>query len=161
MLACSYEVLIHALLKTWSPSGPKLAAPELVAFIQNSLDNLPSTSSEPEGQSTSTILLGDLLVDLIWAVDAQLSEFIPDAKLPASAAKNIAKPGQSVKGNAEASDNKPEPTQEQLRAERLKANAESDRVTLADFTKRLLVRLVHETSSVSPLLKQFIEQESC
>ena len=101
----------------------------------------------------STLLLGDLLVDPIWAVDAQLSEFIPDAKLPTSAAKNIAKPGQSVKGNVEASDNKPEPTQEQLRAEKLKANAESDRVTLADFTKRLLVRLVHETSSASPLLK--------
>lgn len=136
ILASSYETLIHALLKTWNPSGPKLTSAELVAFIQNTLENLPSTSSAQDGHSANLALFGELLVNLIWAADTQLAEFIPDAKLSAPPARNAAKP--TTKDNIE-EDKKQEPTPEKTRAERLKLLAETDRNTLADLTKKLLV----------------------
>lgn len=161
ILASAYEVLIHALLKTWNPSSPRLGATELVAFVQSVLENLPSTSSASGGHSTSLSLLGDLLVDLIWAVDMQLSEFLPDAKQLGSTAKNTAKTG--AKDNIDFSDKKSELTPEQKRAEQLKAAAESDRTTLAELTRNLLVGHILKLSKLylAYTSNLFSEQESC
>ena len=72
-----YNTLVTASLQTWSPAK-HLSPQALVKFIQSLLDSLPSPSST---KSSHAVLFGELLVDLIWSIDAELDDVHQDAKI--------------------------------------------------------------------------------
>ena len=66
-----------ATLHTWSASKP-LSSQALVKFIHSVLESLPSPSST---KPSHAVVFGELLVDVIWAVDAELDDIQQDAKI--------------------------------------------------------------------------------
>jgi hypothetical protein len=79
VLTIAYNTLLSSALKTWSPKHT-LSPSAFVAFIQSVLEGLPSSSSNsPSSLNVSTF--GEVLVDIIWSVDAELEEIIAEAKV--------------------------------------------------------------------------------
>lgn len=94
------------------------------------LHALPSSSSQDGAttKSTQALALAELLVDLLWTVDARLDDIISDAKAIAAANQPD---GEVVKN---------QPSEFVVTALKLKENAEKDKEVLADVLRRLLVR---------------------
>lgn len=94
------------------------------------LESLPSPSST---RSPHAVVFGDLLVDLLWAIDAELDDIHQDTKLALANAEQ---------GNAPAVAEGTDATAVLARVAQAKENAESDKETLADIVKLLVVGLV-------------------
>lgn len=118
-LATAYHTLLLSMLNTWplkhtiSPSG-------FVAFVKSVLNGLPSSSSGPP-QVVS--VFGEHLVDMIWAVDAELDEFLGEAK------SMITNSGDNPAGKAALS-----------KAQKDQQNAENDKLIITNIVKQLVVR---------------------
>jgi THO complex subunit 2 len=70
------------MLKTWSPK-PALSPTTFVTFVQSVLSGLPSSSSSSPSPSHVTAF-GEILVDIIWSIDAELEEIVTEAKVALS-----------------------------------------------------------------------------
>ena len=127
LLSTAYQALVHSTLLTWS-SKSRMAPAVLVAFIQTVLNAMPS-SSTPTGKSTNTKLFGEILLDLIWTVDAQLDEILSDVRLL------LPVPGKEAERQGENPATFPPPKLTETRQ-----NAEKDKIVLAELVQRLLVR---------------------
>ena len=148
MLTTVYQTLLNSTLKTWSPNA-SLASDAFVDFVQSVLDRLPSSSAN--NHSSNVTLFGEILVDLFWATDAELEDILTDARNASAAAEQAAAQG-GESGQAD----KPAVNHADLVAGILKAkeNVESDKATLIDIIKRLLVSHGN-LSSISKLLRSF------
>lgn len=80
VLTTAYHTLLSSALRTWS-SKDALSADGFVAFVRSVLDALPSSSSTPGPDSSNTSLFGEILVDMVWSIDAELDEVLADAKV--------------------------------------------------------------------------------
>ncbi|KIK99679.1 hypothetical protein PAXRUDRAFT_822444 [Paxillus rubicundulus Ve08.2h10] len=120
-LTTAYNTLLSSALKTWSPST--LLTPQgFVTFIQSVLTSLPSSSTQ-SGRPPSNSLLGELLVDIVWSLDAKLDELIADAKAVMAASEQV-------------SDS--QKLRDLPKAAQIKLTAEQDKALLTDVVKRLL-----------------------
>ena len=148
MLTTVYQTLLNSTLKTWSPNA-SLTSDAFVDFVQSVLDRLPSSSAN--NHSSNVTLFGEILVDLFWATDAELEDILTDARNASAAAEQAAAQG-GESGQAD----KPAVHHADLVAGILKAkeNVESDKATLIDIIKRLLVSHGN-LSSISKLLRSF------
>ncbi|KAH7888047.1 transcription factor/nuclear export subunit protein 2-domain-containing protein [Phlebopus sp. FC_14] len=118
-LTTAYHTLLFSALRTWSPK-PLLTPQALVSFVQSVLLSLPSSSAQ-SGRSPSDNLFGELLVDIVWSVDAQLDELLADAKAAASELVPGPKPKDIPK------------------ASQMKQTVEQDKELLTDLVKRFLI----------------------
>jgi THO complex subunit 2 len=80
VLTTAYHTLLCSTLSTWSPEHP-LTADAFLAFVQSVLDGLPSSSSTSSSDSSNTALFGEIVVDMVWSIDAELDEILADAKV--------------------------------------------------------------------------------
>lgn len=78
VLTTACHTLLSSTLKTWSLKE-SVTTDEFVAFLQSVLEGLPSSSSS--NSSANAALFGDILVDVIWSIDAELDEVLFDAKV--------------------------------------------------------------------------------
>ena len=125
-LATAYQTLVHSVLQRWSASFTIRIDPNaLVAFIKSVLETLPSTSSAGSERSHDLVRFGELLVDLIWAVDSELDEIVMDAKALLSPEKK-----------AESGDHEAEKAQTAEHAQKM---SESDKDTLSLLLRNLVV----------------------
>ena len=117
---------LHAMLASW-PVEYKITVPSLVSFTQAVLNDLPSSSSALK--SKNLIKFGELLVDVVWAVDSELEEILADVKtLATTTASDTVGEARSL------------PSKEELEASaKVKTVAESDKEALASFITKLLV----------------------
>ena len=120
-LTTVYHALLAATLASWSPKNP-LSVDSLVAFIQSVVDHLPSSSSGTD-KNPNIAAFGEVLVDILWAIDAELEEVLGDAKNAASAAEQGELSPTTV-----------------AQAVKAKDNAEADKETMVTLIRRLLVR---------------------
>ena len=120
ILATSYHALLSAVFLTWSPEHP-LPSDTFGHFIQSTLQERPSSSHDAEPPLSDAQVLGELLIDVIWTVDAQLEEVLNDVK---SATQDQEAAPDS--GSASVKE---------------KENAEKDKQMLVKVVKDLLVRL--------------------
>jgi hypothetical protein len=111
------------MLSTWTPRHT-ISPSGFVAFIKSVLNGLPSSSSKPPVPSPMVSIFGEHLVDMIWAVDAELDEILGDAKTA------ITNCGESSAGHLAAA---------LSRAKKAKQNAENDKEILTQIVKQLLV----------------------
>lgn len=126
VLSTVYHTIITATLETWAP--PKsLSAQAVVNFVQSVLEGLPSPSS---AKSPHAIVFGEILVDLIWAIDSELDDIHQDAKLALANAEQ---------GNAPPVAEGDDATAVLARVAKAKQSAESDKQTLAETVKLLVV----------------------
>lgn len=132
-LTTAYHALLLSVLTTWQPKQNALNAQGLVAFIQSVLLALPSSSSARAGPPVQNIVFGEILVDVLWSTDAQLDEFLADAK-SALVSSEQAPGGQQVKDTP-----KKDTTDSAEHAARLRHFVEQDKETLSELVKRLLV----------------------
>lgn len=141
ILTTTYQALLTSTLKTW-PTNASLSLDTFVQFVQSVLERLPSSSAN--NQSSNATLFGELLVDLIWSLDAELEDVLSDARLAANAEQ-----GQSPTV-ADDKDDKAAAEHAARLAKIMKAkeNAESDKETLTIIVKKLLVR-GHDCSNCS------------
>jgi len=79
VLTTAYHALLCSTLSTWSPERP-LTADAFLAFVQSVLDGLPSSSSTSSSNSSNIALFGEIVVDMVWSIDAELDEILADAK---------------------------------------------------------------------------------
>ncbi|THH08122.1 hypothetical protein EW145_g2921 [Phellinidium pouzarii] len=134
VLATAYQTLLHAMLQTWtSPSYAWLNSETFVNFVEEVLLNLPSSSSASVERSRNLVLFGELLVDLIWAIDAELDEIVADARIVFGSS-----------GSVNVEENVKDSVQAKTKAETAKKMAESDKETLAELVKKLLVASIVE-----------------
>ncbi|KAG1857214.1 transcription factor/nuclear export subunit protein 2-domain-containing protein [Suillus tomentosus] len=131
-LTTAYHALLLSVLTTWQPKQSPLNAQGLVAFIQSVLLALPSSSSARAGPPVQSIVFGEILVDVLWSTDAQLDEFLSDAKSTLVNSEQ-ASGGQQVKD----SPNK-DTTDVAENAAQLRHSVEQDKETLSELVKRLL-----------------------
>lgn len=117
-----YYALLSSTLLSRSPSK-LLSSDALVAFIRSIVDHLPSSSAGSD-KSPSVNALGEILVDVIWSIDAELEDLIGDAKNAASAAEQGVLTPATV-----------------AQAVKAKDDAESDKATINTVVRRLLVRV--------------------
>ncbi|KAJ3723327.1 transcription factor/nuclear export subunit protein 2-domain-containing protein [Lentinula raphanica] len=120
VLETTYSTLISSTLNTWAPKQA-LSADALVTFIRSVLDNLPSTSSS--ATTSNAAIFGEHLIDLIWAMDVELDEFLADAKATVANYERL----NSDKTSAVIG-----------RAHKVQQNAETDKATMVTIAKRLL-----------------------
>jgi THO complex subunit 2 len=99
----------------------KLSAQQIGEFVQAVVNELPSSSTTEQTPQVATF--GELLIDMIWSVDADLEDEIFDAK-----AATATKAGEAD-GMAEYI----------AKAKEAQVAAESDRKVLAGLTKQLVV----------------------
>lgn len=126
VLSTVYHTLITATLQTWSP--PKNLGPQaLVDFIQAVLESLPSPSSS---KSPNAAAFGELVVDLIWTIDAELDDIQQDSKM------SLANAEQGKTTVAEGVDI----AVVLARIAQTKQKAEADKEALAGLLKVLVVR---------------------
>ncbi|KAI9000935.1 transcription factor/nuclear export subunit protein 2-domain-containing protein [Trametes punicea] len=118
-LTTIYHALISSTLLSW-PVKRSLSVDAVIAFVQSVLDRLPS-SSTPSEKSPNVVAFGEILVDVIWAIDSELEEIVGDAKNAANA--------------AEQGTMSPATVEQVVKA---KANAESDKSTIESIVRRLL-----------------------
>ncbi|KAJ7283481.1 transcription factor/nuclear export subunit protein 2-domain-containing protein [Mycena rebaudengoi] len=128
LLTTSYHTLILSILSTWSPKHT-ISATAFISFIQSVLNGLPSSSSKPPIPSPMVALFGEHLVDMIWAIDAELDEILVDAKT------TITNCGDSPAANSAAALSK---------ARKAKQNAENDKEIITNVVKQLVnLHIVH------------------
>lgn len=113
----------------------KLSTSDLVAFIRSVLEGLPSSSSDVDKKPANLVLFGELLVDVVWAVDSELDDILADARLHIGASESSG--GNAASGNAPMTEESSETVQKANEARRV---AEADKDCLADIVKKLLVR---------------------
>ncbi|KAG2148090.1 transcription factor/nuclear export subunit protein 2-domain-containing protein [Suillus clintonianus] len=130
-LTTAYHALLLSALTTWQPKH-SLNAQALVAFIQSVLLALPSSSSARAGPPVHNAVFGEILVDVLWSTDAQLDEFLADAK-SALVGSEQASGGYQVKDTT-----KKDTTDGAVKASRLRYLVEQDKDTLSELVKRLL-----------------------
>ena len=97
---------------------------DVIAFVRSVVDHLPSSSAGSENNPNVTAF-GEVLVDIIWAIDSELEEILGDAKATANAAEQGTLSATTV-----------------AQAVKAKGNAESDKETLVLIVRRLLVRVI-------------------
>jgi THO complex subunit 2 len=136
-----------------------LNAQALVAFIQSVLLALPSSSARV-GPPVQNIVFGEILVDVLWSTDAQLDEFLADAK-SALVGSEQASGGQQVKDAP-----KKDITDGAGKAAQLRHFVEQDKETLSELVKRLLVSIstqfynilnLSTNSSLASLISLYVE----
>ncbi|KAG6378421.1 transcription factor/nuclear export subunit protein 2-domain-containing protein [Boletus reticuloceps] len=118
-LTTAYHTLLFSALRTWTPSG-LLTPQSFVDFVESVLVSLPSSSVQSRPMQSDT-LFGELLVDIVWSLDAQLDELVTDAKATIT----------NVEQTTSASD--------LHKATGIKQTAEQDKELLVDVVKRLLL----------------------
>lgn len=123
VLTTAYNTLLSFTLTTWS-SKQALTADSLVTFMRSVIDVLPSTSSSNTNSNVATF--GEHFVDLVWAVDAGLDEAILDAKAAMAACGD---------------QNTDQQQTTLVRVNKVKQNAETDKATIVQIVKKLLVRV--------------------
>lgn len=146
VLTTVYHALLTSTLLTWSPQKV-LNADTFVAFIQSVLERLPSSSGTV--QSPNITSFGELIVDLVWSIDAELEEVLYDAKTVTVKAEqgNLPLiPG----GNEEGS--QIDVSTAIARVIKASQDAEADKETLASIVRKLLVRV--QPSPMSSMLKK-------
>ncbi len=79
VLTTAYHTLLCCALSTWSPKDT-LTADTFLAFVQSVLDGLPSSSSTLASNSCNAALFGEIVVDMVWSIDAELDEILADTK---------------------------------------------------------------------------------
>jgi len=79
VLTTAYHTLLCCALSTWSPKDT-LTADTFLAFVQSVLDGLPSSSSTSASNSCNAALFGEIVVDMVWSIDAELDEILADTK---------------------------------------------------------------------------------
>ena len=107
LLTTAYQTLLFSLTKTWSAQNG-LTVDTLTNFVITIRDSIPSSSSMNGPASR----MGDVIVDVIWALDTELDDIVADAKASPSDSKTV------------------------------KENAEEDKAMLAKLAWRLAVRLI-------------------
>lgn len=132
-LTTAYHTLLFSALKTWASSS-LLTPQSFVDFVHSVLVSLPSSSVQPRFIQSDT-LFRELLVDIVWSLDAQLDELVSDAKAIVATAEQI----------TEASDLQ--------KATRIKQTAEQDKELLVDVVKRLLVSTSESPACIEPTFK--------
>jgi THO complex subunit 2 len=80
VLTTAYHTLLCSTLRTWSFKD-SLTADAFLAFVQSVLDGLPSSSSTSATNSSNSVLFGEIVVDMVWSIDAELEEIQADAKV--------------------------------------------------------------------------------
>lgn len=120
-LTTAYHALLFSTLRTWVPST-LLTSQGFVDFVRSVLVSLPSSSVQSRPIKSDT-LFGELLVDIVWSLDAQLDELVTDAKATISTAEQTTATGDSHKATG------------------IKQTAEQDKELLVDVVKRLLVSI--------------------
>ena len=80
VLTTAYHTLLCSTLRTWSFKD-SLTADAFLAFVQSVLDGLPSSSSTSATNSSNLVLFGEIVVDMVWSIDAELEEIQADAKV--------------------------------------------------------------------------------
>ncbi|KAF7353062.1 THO complex subunit 2 [Mycena venus] len=118
-LTTTYHTLLLSMLSTW-PSKHTISPGGFVSFVKTVLSGLPSSSSRPP-QVVS--IFGEHLVDMIWAVDAELDEYLADAK------STITNCGENTVGNVASALSK---------AKKDKQNAENDKDIITSIVKQLV-----------------------
>ena len=114
-----------SVLKTWQ-SKHSLTSQALVAFVQSVLSALPSSSSARVGPLLQNTAFGEILVDVIWSTDAQLDEFLADAKA-------------ALSGSEQTSGGQNDNSDSVGKAARLRQFVEQDKDILSELVKRFLV----------------------
>ncbi|KAG1756059.1 transcription factor/nuclear export subunit protein 2-domain-containing protein [Suillus lakei] len=131
-LTTAYHALLLSVLTTWQPKQNSLNAQALVAFIQSVLLALPSSSAARAGPPVQNVIFGEILVDVLWSTDAQLDEFLADAK-------SALVGSEQVSGDQQVKDApKKDITDSAGKAARLRHFVEQDKETLSELVKRLL-----------------------
>ncbi|KAI0650660.1 transcription factor/nuclear export subunit protein 2-domain-containing protein [Trametes meyenii] len=118
-LTTVYHALLSSTLLSW-PAKKSLSVDAVIAFVQSVLDHLPS-SSAPSEKSPNVVAFGEILVDIIWAIDSELEEIVGDTKNAATTAE------QGTVSPA---------TVDQV--VKVKGNAETDKLTIESAVRRLL-----------------------
>lgn len=118
-LTTAYHTLLFSVLRTWAPSG-FLTPQGFIAFVHSVLLSLPSSSAQSRPIQSDS-LFGELLIDIVWSLDAQLDELVTDAKAIIAASEQAAGTGDLQKASG------------------VKQTAEQDKELLVDVVKRLLV----------------------
>ncbi|KAI0832504.1 transcription factor/nuclear export subunit protein 2-domain-containing protein [Trametes gibbosa] len=119
-LTTVYHVILSSTLLSW-PAKKTLSVDAVVAFVQSIVLSLPSSSASSE-KSSNVVALGEILVDVIWAIDSELEEIVGDMKTAAGAAEQGTMSPAAV---------------EQL--VKTKGNAEVDKATVENIVRRLLL----------------------
>ncbi|KIK65595.1 hypothetical protein GYMLUDRAFT_70692 [Collybiopsis luxurians FD-317 M1] len=119
VLTTAYNTLLSSTLTTSSPKQV-LTADFFVTFVRSVLDNLPSTSSNT---TSNVAAFGEIVVDLIWAVDAELDEVLGDVK-------------STIAGCGEHGAENQQPIL--AKANKVKQTAEADKATIVLIVKKLL-----------------------
>lgn len=134
-LTTVYHSILSATLLSW-PAKKSLSVDTVIAFVQSVADGLPSSSASSE-KSPNVLAFGDILVDIIWAIDSELEEIVGDAKTAAS--------------TAEQGTMSPATVDQVVKA---KGNAETDKTTVESIVRRLLVSIsLPFTGLVAPLTR--------
>lgn len=121
-LTTAYHTLLFSTLRTWAPSS-SFTPQNFVDFVQSVLVSLPSSSAQSRPTQSNTFF-GELLVDIVWSLDAQLDEVVTDAKA------TIATVEQPTAGT------------NLQKATGIRQTAEQDKQLLVDVVKRLLVSII-------------------
>lgn len=80
VLTTAYHTILSSSLKTWSPKE-SITADDFLVFLQSVLEGLPSSSSSNSTTNEANAsVFGDIVVDVIWSIDAELDEILSDAK---------------------------------------------------------------------------------
>lgn len=128
-LITAYHTLLSSALKTWAPTS-LLTPHTFVDFVHSVLLSLPSSSAQSR-HARSSSFLGELLVDIVWSLDAQLDELVSDAK-------TIIATEQTVDAG------------DLHKATVVKQIAEQDKELLAAVVKRLLVSVRESNENITP-----------
>ena len=129
-LATAYQALVHSALQRFSTSfAIQLDADTLVTFVKSVSDALPSTSTAGSERPHELMRFGELLVDLIWAIDSELDEVITDVKGFIANDKKAQEEGVQRSG------------EKVQAAESGQKIAETDKGTLALVIRKLVVRI--------------------
>lgn len=96
VLTTAYHTLLCSTLTTWSPKDT-LTADTFLALVKSVLDGLPSSSSNSSANSNAT-LFGEIMVDMVWSIDAELEEIQADSKASISSGDegNESSPGECL-----------------------------------------------------------------
>lgn len=127
VLSTVYQTLIYSTLASHSPLF-SINPSSLVQFVETVLKELPSSASS--GKSYNVILFGELLVDLIWAIDSELEEVLIDLKAIIPSGNNLAPSNDSSKQETIA------------KAIKTRELVEKDRSTLGEILRGFVVGLI-------------------
>ncbi|KAF9534975.1 transcription factor/nuclear export subunit protein 2-domain-containing protein [Crepidotus variabilis] len=81
-LTTVYHTLLCATLPTWTPTS-FLTPIGFVDFVNSIASSLPSSSNSAK-QSSNASIFGEILVDMIWSLDAELDELLVEARTAAT-----------------------------------------------------------------------------